>query len=349
MDVRNIALTTAATLLALVAGIAVAGYLTVPNPQLVIEGGDFIAFDPEVGMVARPSHHARRIEGATPNRPPLIYDIYTDDRGARVDGPTRQMSPARAEIVTIGCSFSFGHPIANEDTYAARVGRDLGVANSNFALVGYGTTQSLLMLKRNRDLAPKLVIYGFIDTHIDRNVEACAPAYHPFCMDVAHVGWDDGGPPRIVPPLSDGVSRAHVHLAGDYLTPWTWLAHGVDVIWGRLEYAWYRSRIPDHTRKEEAFNFLMRGLEKTVADMGATLLVVYIPANYQAAPAQLARNIGSTRLLDLTAVFVRDREAGGEPLYVVDDGHPTAHAHALIAEEIERYIRREGLLSGPAR
>ncbi len=53
--------------------------------------------------------------------------------------------------------------------------------------------------------------------------------------------------------------------------------------------------------------------------------------------------IGKTRLLDLTPAFERHR-AAGEQLYVVDDGHPNAAAHAIIADEVERYIRREGLL-----
>ncbi len=61
---------------------------------MAVEGGDFLAFDPEIGMVSRPDHHARRPEGATPNRPASTYDRYTDDRGAQVDGPAQQHGPA---------------------------------------------------------------------------------------------------------------------------------------------------------------------------------------------------------------------------------------------------------------
>jgi hypothetical protein len=343
MDLRNASLAAGTTLLAALAGIWVAAYLTVPNPQLVTEGGGFVVFDPEIGMVPPPNAHTRRVDGPTDNRPPLVYDIYTDDRGARVDGPG-QRSPAHIDLMTIGCSFTWGHPLNNADTYAARLRRELGVSVSNFAMSAYGTTQSLQMLQRNRDLAPKLVIYGFITAHLDRNVLACAPTYHPFCLDVSHVAWGETGRPRIEPPFSNGVRRFQQHLDRDYMNPAIWLTHGVDVIFGRLEQAWYYDRIPDNAKREEALAFLLRDMERTVTDMGSELLVVYIPFNFEPAPPELARVIGKTRLLDLAPSFERHRKAGGAPLYVVDDFHPNPAAHALIGDEIARYIRREHLL-----
>jgi hypothetical protein len=246
--------------------------------------------------------------------------------------------------VTIGCSFTWGHPIDNRDTYGARLHHELGVSVSNFAMSAYGTTQSLQLLQRNRDLTPKVVIYGFITAHLDRNVIACAPAYHPFCLDVSHVAWSEAGRPGIEPPFSNGVRRFQQHLDRDYLNPVIWLTHGMDVIFGRLERAWYYDRIPDHARREEAMAFLLRNLERTVAEMESELLVVYIPLNFEPPPPELARVIGKTRLLDLTPSFERHRAAGGSSLYVIDDGHPNAAAHGLIADEITRYIRRERLL-----
>jgi hypothetical protein len=314
----------------------------VPNPQQVTEGGGFATFDPEIGMVPKPNAKTHRVDGPTANRGPLAYDVYTDDRGARVDG-AGQKSPDRIDMMVIGCSFTFGHPIQNPDTYAARLRRGLGVSVSNFALPGYGTTQSLLMLKRNRDLKPKLVVYGFITAHLDRNVLACAPSYHPFCLDVSHVAWDAAGKPRVAPAWSDGVRRAQQHVDGWSYNPVTWLTHGIDVIRGRLEKSWDDGHFPTPARREEAFAFELHDMQHSVADMGAELIVVYIPWRYEPAPPELIRAIGKTRLLDLTSAFERHR-AAGEELYVVDDGHPNAAAHAIIAEEIERYIRRERLL-----
>ena len=346
MDAKSALLMLASTVLSLVAGIAVVGYWTVPNPQLYVEGdGYFIAFDPEIGVVPRPSGYTRRTDGPTPNRGPLINEIYTDERGARVDGRDRQRGPARADIVTLGCSFTWGHAIANQDTYAARLGREFGVANSNFAMASFGTTHALQLLKRNRDLKPRLVIYGFIFAHLDRNVDGCAPAYHPFCLDVSHVSWNDAGQPYIAPPFSNGVRRVQRQVTRDYFDPVTWVVHGADVIMGRIVNAWYEQKIPDYARREEAFAFLMREMECTVAEMGAELLVVHIPTKFEAAPPELVRNLGkTTRLLDLAEALNRHKDTGGAPIHIVDDGHPNPLGHELIAREIARYIRQERLL-----
>ena len=85
-------------------------------------------------------------------------------------------------------------------------------------------------------------------------------------------------------------------------------------------------------------------MQRTVAEMGAELLVVFIPTAYEPAPPELARYIGKTRLIDMTPIFERHRKDGGAPLYIVDDGHPNPLAHKLIAAEIERYVRETKLL-----
>ncbi|HTR83703.1 MAG TPA: hypothetical protein VMI56_04435 [Reyranella sp.] len=343
MNLKNLWLLVASTAVAFVAGIAIVSYWMVPNPQLEFRGGNFLAFDPEIGMVATPSHYTKRVDGPTPNRGPLIYDIYTDDRSARVDGPEKQKSPEHVDMLAIGCSFTFGHPIQNRDTYSSRLARDLGVTVSDFALPSYGTTESLLMLRRNRDLAPKVVIYGFITAHLDRNILACASSYHPFCLDVAHVDWDEAGRPGIVPPTSNGVQRVYQHMTGPSLNPVTWLSHGVDVIYGKLLLAKDNDHALSREKREEAFAFLFAELQRTVKEMGAELLVVHIPQTYEAPPPELMHHLNGARFLDVAPALKRHHDAGGAALQVVDDGHPNEVAHGIIASEIAGYLRREGL------
>jgi hypothetical protein len=201
------------------------------------------------------------------------------------------------------------------------------------------------MLKRNRGLSPRLVIYGFISAHLDRNVLACAPSYHPFCLDVAHVDWDAAGRPEIVPPSSNGVRRVYQHLTGPSLDPVTWLGHGIDVLQGKIELARDNAHTPDAARREEAFAFLFGQLQRTVKDMGAELLVVHIPTRYEAPPPELLHHLGDARFLDVSPALNRYRAAGGAPLHVVDDGHPNETAHGIIATEVAAYIKREGLLN----
>ena len=127
-----------------------------------------------------------------------------------------------------------------------------------------------------------------------------------------------------------------------------WLEHGADVIYGRIAYGQSVWSEPDETKKDEALAFLLREMERAVAEVGSQLLVVFIPTNYWAPSSALARMVdeigGTMRFLDLTDRFKRNREEGGPDVYIVGDGHPSAAAHAIIAEEIAKYVRREKLL-----
>jgi hypothetical protein len=345
---KSLALVLASTTVALLIGIEVTAYLTVWPPAMSAVGDGTAVYDPEIGLVPRPSAHTRHIYPAIADRAAFEFDIYTDDRGARVDGPG-QRSAARYDFVTVGDSFTWAYALANQDSYAAKLGRELGASVANFAMASYGTIQSLQILERNLDLKPRLVIYGIIAHHLERNVWPCAPSYYEFCLDVSHVSWDDADKPYVAPPFSNGVRRLQVHQSGDYRSPERWLAHGADVIFGRLYFAWSRYREPDDAKKAEAVQFLLQRMNRAVAASGSQLLVVFLPTNYYGPPAALPGIIdkvgGGIRYLDLTGAFERNRQVGGPNPYIVGDGHPGVAGHALIANEIAKYVRREGLLA----
>jgi hypothetical protein len=345
---KSLILALVSTTIALLIGIEVAAYLTVWPPAMSAVGDGLVIFDPEIGMVARPSAHTRYIYPAIADRAAFAFDVYTDDRGARVDGPG-QPSAAHYDIVTLGDSFTWAYALANPDSYASRLGRALDAGVANFALASYGTTESLQVLERNLDLEPKLVVYGLIAHHFERNVWPCAPSYYAFCLDVSHVSWGSGGKPYIAPPFSNGVRRLQTHMTGDYRDPLRWLVHGADVILGRTYYAWSQYREPDDARKEEAVLFLLREMNRIVTARRARLLVVFLPTNYYGPPAALPGIIdkvgGGVRYLDLTGPFERNRKGGGPNPYIVGDGHPSVAGHALIANEIAQYVRRERLLA----
>ena len=339
---KTLLLVLVSTTASVLAGIAIAAYLTIPSIPLVSEGDRLLVFDPEMGARANPSSHARRIYPAVRDRQTFAFNIYTDDRGARVDGPG-QRSPAQVDVLVVGDSFSWGYALANPETYARHLARELGTGVSNFAMAAYGTTQSLQMLRRNGDLKPKLIVYGIIAHHFERNVMPCLPSYYPFCFDASHVTWNAAGEPYIAPPESNGVRRFQRHLAGDFTNPVIWLTHGVDVIRGRIEYAQATYSTPTDRKKEEALGYLLREMERSATAIGAKLLVVYLPTNYYSAPEALPRLIGDIRLLDLTQAFQRERDKGTN-LYIVGDGHPNRAAHELISQEIAKYVRDNGLL-----
>ena len=128
---KNLVLALASTAVALLIGIWVTAYLTVWPPAMSAVGDGTVIYDPEIGLVARPSAHTRHIYPAIADRAAFAFDIYTDDRGARVDGPG-QRSAARYDIMTVGDSFTWAYALANPDSYAARLGRELGASVDQF-------------------------------------------------------------------------------------------------------------------------------------------------------------------------------------------------------------------------
>lgn len=84
---------------------------------------------------------------------------------------------ASAEIILVGNSYSHGYEVADEDAYAARLSRILGVSVANHAYGGYGPVQALLSLKQNIDHYPqaRIAILGIMYENIYRMVNSYRP------------------------------------------------------------------------------------------------------------------------------------------------------------------------------
>lgn len=320
-----------------------AGYWDLPHWRF--PNSDHIAaFDPEIGYLTKPHLSVNWAVGEA-------FNIYTDRYGARVSHPGDE-TPAQADLLFIGCSMTWGDGVEYHQTFAARLADKFNVPTANLSLFAYGTTQSLQMLRRHRDLKPKLVIYSVIGDHLWRNVSSCAHSFYPFCLDVSYVDKSDGKA-KIVPPKSDGVNRLQLQVKGEtrWLDPLTWIIHRLDVIYGRITWAWSRSVAADEMRQAEAFDFLMSEMSHTVHELGAKLLVVYLPMRRDDSPPEgLARSLSRLQitLLDLSPVF---REFGGTTeefarLYVPSH-HPSEIGHALIAEKVGAFVQSHGLLPRP--
>ncbi|MEW6299987.1 MAG: SGNH/GDSL hydrolase family protein [Thermodesulfobacteriota bacterium] len=79
----------------------------------------------------------------------------------------------KAEVAVIGCSFTFGWGVSDDDTFTARLAREYPQFHFvNLACGGYSTYQALLSLERRYRTRPppRFVIYGFPAFHAERNV-----------------------------------------------------------------------------------------------------------------------------------------------------------------------------------
>jgi lysophospholipase L1-like esterase len=328
-------------LIAAAVGIEVVSYRTIPPLQLTVEGDALNVYDPEIGLVPSPHASSKRVELWPDGKPKLEYHIYTDQRGARVDRPGLVTSD-HMDALFIGDSFTWGAGVEAQDTFADGVASRLGISVLNLSFGGYGTLQALQLLQRNRDLTPRVIVYTVIADHMRRNLAACTSSYYPFCFDDSHVAWVNGAP-KIVAPLSNGPRRflLHVEAQRHGLWPHVWVAHGLDVIFGRILLA--RDDTHDPAKQSLAMKFLLDQMAATAKSMRAELLVVYVPlyvAGMDLKPAPLAvveaTSALHVQLLDLTPTF---RQHDASSLIIPNDGHPNVAGHALIADKIAEALR----------
>jgi hypothetical protein len=125
--------------------------------------------DAEIGWTLRPGHW--RYGPYVPRGTPIEVTISADrSRRTRAEA---EPDPPRPEVLFLGCSFTFGWGVSDDETFAwgfqARR-PDLDVRNRGTG--AYGTWQALLLLDRVLAAGerPAHVVYGFIPEHGPRNV-----------------------------------------------------------------------------------------------------------------------------------------------------------------------------------
>ena len=152
-----------------------------PRIPVRLTGDWIIEGDDEIGFVPVPNGSTEMDYQAG-----FRFHVFTDGRGARVNEPGMQ-APEHVDVVAIGCSFTWGQGVESEMTYPQQLGRMLNVSVENLAMGGYGSVQAWQRLRRNVDLKPRMVIYGFIEDHLRRNLSPCAPNFVPYCLPVLYV------------------------------------------------------------------------------------------------------------------------------------------------------------------
>lgn len=125
--------------------------------------------DPQLGWINRPiAKQAFRVPGEPPHTVTIL------ENGARASSLRTSIRDTRRDIIFVGCSFTHGWGLNDEETFAWKVQAALPDWNvHNFGVNGYGTCQAYMLLKRlfEREKWHKpVVIYGFIDEHESRNV-----------------------------------------------------------------------------------------------------------------------------------------------------------------------------------
>ncbi len=323
------------------------------------EGDSFVASDAELGYVPRPN-------AAVHFRLPLDYEVYTDSRGGRVAGPG-QTSPEKIDVLSVGCSFAWGHGVNEPDTYAHLLQNRTGLKVYNIAVASYGTTTTLLYMKRFADMRPKVIVYGFIDDHLARNIRPTAASICPYIRPVPFVDFDEQGSPKIHPPIGDtslhdqylhdivfdhtfGLKDISWAMYTDYLRVGRWQSDpflGVSDPHALKKIRNYDKWIADPVKLQKMLNFLVAEMTAEAKRNHAKLIIAYLPTRnlasaslYLVKAVEAAHDSETLFLVDTSPALRKLAEGGIDAVFLPGDSHPGPHGHAAIAEAIAPLVRK---------
>lgn len=317
-----------------------------PVPQVTLSGDKLIQYDSSLGF--RPTPNSRTVMTRALGSTDLTYELITDSRGARISSENER-NLTDISITFIGCSFTWGHGLSNEETYPRKISRALGVNIRNLAMASYGSVQSLKMQEKFAGNG-ELIIYGFIGDHVRRNVRPCAPNYSPFCLHVPTVGKNDGGAFYI----KDEMPADNVSASLDYFE-WVKKRTFLNIDNFRFGYRFINDRInlfwgvQNKTLQEEdwlpATEFVINEMIKLAQKKGSKLLVVNVGIGQSSEDFDyLSRKQWGENVMFLDASKFEGVEDEALVLDKERDGHPNANANNLISAKVQEFIRKNNLL-----
>jgi hypothetical protein len=285
-------------------------------------------FDPDLGWAYLPDLSTVQRFGSA-GRP---VAIYTDARGSRVADPGFHLDPAAPTVVFAGCSYTFGHGLPFEETFAGRLASSPGFPFQviNLGVQGYGTDQSLLSLEQVLPkVNAKVVIYTFLLDHVKRNDNADRRFIFPKARF-------PGTKPRFAVAQDGSLHQAsRPHRYED-----TWDCHLCDLV----ELFWNRWGPQPSIPLTRA---LVKAMKEYVESRGAVFVLVLWTNPHQIPTEQLV-----AALFPGLKTNIVDVGAGAPPAFgawmIPGETHPDARAHAYVASRIGEKLGELGLMASPS-
>ena len=268
-------------------------------------------FDPELGWAYLPNHSVVSSFASDERKIPSHFD----EIGARVRAPGAKHDPAAPTALFVGDSFTMGHGVVFDESFVGRLESMPGLPYQvvDLGVQGFGTDQSLLMLKRNfKRFNTKVVVYTFIDDHVVRNSN--------YDRRVLQLNSNTPGTKPLFGLRPDGtlyLRKAPYRLADHPPAP---------RLWEYLQIAWNRVGPRPSIPLTVALVDEMRRF--TEANGAAFLLVYWRGQEAQPTPRMTLFDSLGIEILD-TGV---DAPAGWQSWTLPGDPHPDARAHAHVAE-----------------
>ncbi|MGA7414707.1 MAG: hypothetical protein WBW33_29830 [Bryobacteraceae bacterium] len=240
-------------------------------------------------------------------------------------------------ILILGCSFSSGYGVRDQETYSALLQQRFPDERvRNFAVSGYGTYQSLLLLKElveQRGYRPRLVIYPFMGMHPGRNVLTYGMlesfrAYGGQRFPPPHVELHDGKltkfPPYVVPNWPLEQHSAFISL---------------------LHATALRNALAGHERYQvEVTRQLIQQMKQVSEGAGARFVVVTLwngKAPWGRFPTKQVTDAIHQDGIEEFDITYDGPETRVEKLVVGGNGHPGPIIHQWWADRIGDWLTRE--------
>lgn len=230
----------------------------------------------------------------------------------------------RPSLAFVGCSFTFGWGVSDEQTFAARLQQkhpDWNVMNNG--VPAYGTYQSLLRLDQllAQGLKPTRVLYGYMQGHELRNVA------HPYWLLLLESHSTQGM--VSVPYATLGGGGELLRHPPERAPGWPLRGYLASV--SLLERDWAMLARAERIEKwQEITDRILLDMAQLCRANGIDFAVVLLEAQ-PLSKDHYARLLGShnIRLIDCALPRTLD-------LTIPHDGHPNARAHAMYADCIDR-------------
>lgn len=251
------------------------------------------------------------------------------DDGRRFTGVNGKNS--REKVVFIGGSLTQGWAVSDEETFAWKLQSRYGqVEIMNYAGSGYGTFQSLLKLEsvlQGLAKPPRLVIYGYIDHHEDRNI---APLYWLEMLARYSKRGQVG-----VPYCTLNNKGQLVRHGPESYSEWPFKKYSALITF--LENRYMHWKLGDRKNGEKVTEKLLLEMNELCLKSGTRLLVVmldFIPERKY----HYIRFMNDKRINLANCVFpIR------EPYQVKGEGHPNGKLHSIwancISQALDNYLK----------
>jgi len=252
------------------------------------------------------------------------------------DGSRATGTPAGAPgptVIIVGCSYAEGYGLRDDQAFVWKLQQRFPrLQILNFATPGYGTYQSLQLLRElveQRQIHPALVIYGFVPFHAGRNVLT----YHHLNAFRAF-GGDRFSPPHV--ELRDG----RLTEFPPFVVP-NWPLEESSALVTLLHDAELRVRLGDReSQQEEVTLQLLREMDAFVKSTGARFLVATLSDDGPPDPDANQRMATALRRAGIEEINVvyQGEETRPDRLRVPGGLHPGVAVHAWWADKLGAWL-----------